>query len=568
MASFTKDEDNSAGFEAEYASYTCEIQAIDRFTKDTKGANNPAPSSQDNDDAQKTTPGRRIQASLPSATHNTLPVTYELMVLINLAKANGGIIRTGFGCHDLAARVSHQVARGGYFQAREVHGLGVVKYPVLATVSTELSARSYKALATELRILSHPPLMKHGNIVEISSIGWTRLDPSGPAWMPMILLELAELGTLTQYISEKRLGVDSTLAIARDVGCGLQALHACGIMHGDLKFDNVLMFKAKDGNVRAKLSDFGCSYIMSDNEDEKASVEISAGTKPWNSPELNQRVPVPWLPNVDTYSFGLLVWRLFINGRDPFEGLEEDEVDRRKAQDLIMLDASLSLEDEYDKNMILRGAVSSRDRTALYMRGVAMPKRCFRHTMSLRIQNRDLNKAMDALSFDRIYGTVGSTKPALEGQRVTLSSMAVEFLRLFDIPQTARTMFLLSLQKIATDDSISREMRANAYVQLCYANINSFGTARNFAEAIKCLKAAAGLGSVVAASILRPIMLATGQTLDSALEDDLKRWLVKAVEHCCLRARRELCLLDEDPTALRKAEEPHKLFMGAKMLTC
>src|SRR5437016_4363807 len=145
--------------------------------------------------------------------------------------------------------------------------------------------------------------------------------------------------------------------------------------------------------------------------------------------------------------------------------------------------------------------------------------------------------------------------------------MAVEFLRLFDIPRTARTMFFRSLQQVAANDAISRETRANAYLQLCYANINSFGTAKDFAEAIQCLKAAAGLGSAVAASMLRPLMLATGHTFDPALENDLKRWLFKAVEDGSLLARKELRFLDEDPTTLRKAEEPHRLFMGAKMPT-
>ncbi|KAF9767614.1 hypothetical protein IL306_015196 [Fusarium sp. DS 682] len=400
MASFTNDKDGSAEHKDGYASYTCD-GGIDQLTKDTT---NLTLSSQGPTNGQKAAPERLMQASVPSATNETLPITYQLMVLINQAKANGGIVRTDFGHHDFAARGSHQIARGGYFQTREVGGLGVAKYPLLATESTELSARSYKALANELRILSHPPLMNHGNIVKINTIGWTRLDPSGAAWMPMIFLELAELGTLTKYLSEKRLEVDSKLRIAQDVGYGLQALHACGITHGDLKLDNVLMFKENDGKVRAKLCDFGCSYITKDNEDKEAKVEISAGTMPWNSPELNQEVPVSWLPNVDTYSFGLLVWRVFLNGRDPFEGQEYGDIDRRKAQDLIISDASLSLEDEYNKNMLLRGALSSSDRIHLYMRGVAMPKRCFRHTMSSMIQNRNLDAAMNSLSFKKIYG--------------------------------------------------------------------------------------------------------------------------------------------------------------------
>jgi serine/threonine protein kinase len=400
MASFTKEKDDDTEYETEFdAYYTCDDE-LAQLTRDVK---NLTLSSQVSKDMEPTAPGRRAEAVV-STVDEELPITYQLMLLINEVKFTGNILITGFGHHDFAARGSRQIARGGYFQTREIAGLGVAKYPLLPTASTELSARSYRALANELRVLSHPPLMMHDNIVKIKTIGWTRLDPLEATWMPMIFLELAELGTLTQYLSEHQLGVDSKLEISQDVGHGLQALHACGIMHGDLKFDNVLMFKGKDGKVSAKLSDFGCSFIVNGDEDKEATTEISAGTKPWTSPELGQEVRISWLPNADAYAFGLLVWRVFLNGRNPFEGLEEEDIDQRKTQDLIVSEASMSLEDEYDKNLLLRGAVSSDDRSHLYMKGVAMPKRCFRHTLTLRIDKRNLDTAMNSLSSDKVYG--------------------------------------------------------------------------------------------------------------------------------------------------------------------
>ncbi|KAE8446530.1 hypothetical protein EG329_011862 [Mollisiaceae sp. DMI_Dod_QoI] len=535
MASFTKEKDDDTVYETEFDEYyTCDDE-LAQLTRDVKNLNL---SSQASKDIEPPASGRRAEVVVTTVDEE-LPIAYQLMVLINNVKFTGNILITGFGHHDFAARGSRQIARGGYFQTREIAGLGVAKYPLLPTASAELSARSYRALANELRVLSHPPLMMHDNIVKIKTIGWTRLDSIEATWMPMIFLELAELGTLTQYLSEHQLGVDSKLEVSQDVGHGLQALHACGIMHGDLKFDNVLMFKCKDGKVRAKLSDFGCSFFVNGDEDKDATTEISAGTKPWTSPELGQQVQIYWLPSADTYTFGLLVWRVFLNGRSPFDGLEEEDIDQRKTRDLMLSDASISLEDEYDKNMLLRGAVSSVDRSHLYMRGVAMPKRCFRHTLTLRIDNRSLDKAMDSLSSNKVYGTHGSTKPTLDERRPTKSS-------------------------VAEDDAISSETQANAYLQLCYANIDSFGTTRDFGEAIKCLKLAANLGSTIAASILRPLILATGKTLDHSLEKELKRWLVKAVEAGSLLARDGLRILDEEPSILKKAEEPLKLFMGAK----
>jgi serine/threonine protein kinase len=398
MASFTKENDENTEYEAEFDAYSISTDDISQLTRDVKSM---TLSSQVSKDAQKTASWQRTREAV-SAVDEALPITYQLMLLINNVKFTGNILATGFDHHDFAARSSQPIARGGYFQTRKVPGLGAAKYPLLPTASTELLPRSYRALANELRVLSHPPLMKHKNIVKLNTIGWTRVDPVGATWMPIVFLELAELGTLTQYLSENQLGVDRKLEISRNVGHGLQALHACGIAHGDLKFDNVLVFKGEDGQVNAKLSDFGCSFINDD--EDRGTAKISAGTKPWNSPELGEEVPISRLPQVDAYSFGLLVWRVFLNGRNPFEGFEEEGIEQRKAQNLLVSDATLSLEDEYDRNMLLRGAVSSEDRYHNYMRGVAMPKRCFRHTLTWRPDNRNLGAAMDSLSFENFYG--------------------------------------------------------------------------------------------------------------------------------------------------------------------
>lgn len=395
MASITKENDDSREYVSDFDAYACEDE---KYTRDVY--KNPSRGRQNAPKGLSVV--RRTDSLAPR--QDFLPITYELMELVNSVKVRGNLLRNVWHCHDFAAERSHQIARGGYFQTRRVPGLGVAKYPLLSTASTDLSLRSFKALATELRVLSHPPLMKHGNIVKILTIGWTRLDPIGPSWIPMVFLELAELGTLTQYLAEKRIGVDSKIDIANDIGRGLQALHSCGITHGDLKFDNILMFKGPDNKAQAKLSDFGCSMINGNSKNDDSVVEITAGTKPWNSPELGQKVPLSLLPHVDTYCFGLLVWRLYLNGRSPFDGQEVDDIEKRKLQDLMISDASMSLEDEYDKQMLLLGKASSEDRSHHYMRSVSMVKRCFRHTLTLSIRNRNLDKALDSLSSSAIYG--------------------------------------------------------------------------------------------------------------------------------------------------------------------
>ncbi|KXJ84617.1 kinase-like domain-containing protein, partial [Microdochium bolleyi] len=89
-------------------------------------------------------------------------------------------------------------------------------------------------------------------------------------------------GSLQQYVASKKVNIETCLQLSQEIGCGLQALHASGVIHGDVKFENVLIFDLGDGRVRAKLSDFGSSVI---NDRENRMITLTAGTPPWSSPE-------------------------------------------------------------------------------------------------------------------------------------------------------------------------------------------------------------------------------------------------------------------------------------------
>ena len=114
------------------------------------------------------------------------------------------------------------------------------------------------------------------------------------------------------------------LQIAENVGRGLAALHARGIVHRDVKPHNVLLTKSG----QAKLSDMGLSKRL---VPEQASFETAggAGGSPgWQAPEqLTVRAGGQGrlTAAVDVFSFGLLTYYCLTGGKHPFgEGYERD----------------------------------------------------------------------------------------------------------------------------------------------------------------------------------------------------------------------------------------------------
>ena len=78
-----------------------------------------------------------------------------------------------------------------------------------------------------------------------------------------------------------------------DAAVGLEYLHFQGVVHFDLKPDNILIAKDADGGTRAVLADFGVSRILHEAGDDKESVGASGspGTPAYTAPEV-------WAPEV------------------------------------------------------------------------------------------------------------------------------------------------------------------------------------------------------------------------------------------------------------------------------
>ncbi len=164
--------------------------------------------------------------------------------------------------------------------------------------------------------------LQHPNIVQVFDYG-----QSGESYY--IVMEFVDGMDLRRYL--KRSGTldnDRAVEISHDVALGLGAAHRRGIVHRDVKPQNILL--NDDGLV--KLTDFGIASMYKDAEAERLTTTgMTLGTVQYYAPEQAQGEIVS--PAADVYALGIVMYEL-LTGRTPFDGDTPVAVAMRHIQEL------------------------------------------------------------------------------------------------------------------------------------------------------------------------------------------------------------------------------------------
>jgi serine/threonine protein kinase len=185
-----------------------------------------------------------------------------------------------------------------------------------------LEIRCLQAIAWECHVLCHPPIRRCKNIIHLNGITWR------PAFagkdgkrrlLPALVMEFASEGALSDYFNPKSycLCYSTKWKLVLGIAEGLRTLHRHGIIHGDVKAENVLLNIEANGELIPKLSDFACSMDDSGSLKEE---KLPGRSPPWDAPEARHGpIAISKLHKTDIYSFGLLVWRIMLEGQTPFD---------------------------------------------------------------------------------------------------------------------------------------------------------------------------------------------------------------------------------------------------------
>ena len=149
-----------------------------------------------------------------------------------------------------------------------------------------------------------------------------------------VVTELME-GSLDTFLSSDE-NCEHAFTICSNIALGLEFLHKNGVLHRDLKPQNIL-YKTSP-NLVVKISDFGLSKILHKGTSSIQSETVMltrAGTRSWMAPELLKKKPKNHSKASDVFSCGLLFHYILARKQHPFGSYSEDSNNHHETEENI-----------------------------------------------------------------------------------------------------------------------------------------------------------------------------------------------------------------------------------------
>ena len=216
--------------------------------------------------------------------------------------------------------VERELGRGGMGSVYAVVHEEIGKRAALKVVHSRLIGPGFNCdrMLLEAKVVNQ---VGHPNIVDIFETGKL------PDGRPYIVMERLEGQPLSYRADEGKILPDQVIAIMLQICDALIASHAAGVIHRDLKLDNVFLVDNADdpSTPKVKLLDWGIAKVI---DAQKGTVRHTiegqlVGTPQYLSPEQARGGEVS--PQSDVYSLGVMAYELFLE-QLPFEAETSAEI--------------------------------------------------------------------------------------------------------------------------------------------------------------------------------------------------------------------------------------------------
>jgi serine/threonine-protein kinase len=206
-------------------------------------------------------------------------------------------------------RIEAPLARGGMGMVfAAVHPV-IGKRAAIKILSRELCSdpATVARFVDEARVVNQ---IGHPNIVDVFAFG---AMPDGRQYLVMELLQGETLGA---RLARQPLALVETCAILKQLARALAAAHEHGVIHRDLKPDNVFLVALRGEAPVVKLLDFGIAKLSyADHRVARTAAGAVVGTPQYIAPEQARGHRVD--TSADVYAFGGMLFEL-LTGRPPF----------------------------------------------------------------------------------------------------------------------------------------------------------------------------------------------------------------------------------------------------------
>ena len=255
------------------------------------------------------------------------------------------------GEHVWGCTIHAKIGAGGMGAIYLAHHEALRKDVVVKILPPESAAnpRTVERFFREARAAAK---LDHPNIVQVQHVGTTERG------LHYIIMQYVDGRNLEEKIqAEGRQTLSEALKIVIQVAQGLKAAHAAGVIHRDIKAENILVTQV--GVV--KLTDFGLAKDL--NSELKLTADgAMIGTPLYMAPEIGRVKEIDG--RVDIYSLGVTFYYL-LTGVQPFRGFSALEILSAKAHDKLKPPEEI-IPDIADDTRRVLGKMLEKDRELRY----------------------------------------------------------------------------------------------------------------------------------------------------------------------------------------------------------